>query len=461
MSNVTRREYLQGIGFTAVGATAGTELPSRGRPERDAAAWPSYQFDGRNSGYNPTTYGPIADFREVRTFDPPADTVSSPVLTSGSLYLGASAEADAEQGLYAYDREDGARRWHREIGGVESVAVADDTVVASSHPRLYGIDPSDGSTRWRADTAGAVNVGSVESIGSPIAVAGAAAVAVDDGRTLWESAGPDQEPTTPAAIAGDTVYYLGHPKPEMVAVDGADGAELWRQPGEKSYPTAAPTVAHGRVYTVVGNDNIEAYDASDGSHLWTSPKLPSTPVTTRTPAVTDGIVYQAADDLLAFDAEDGSLLWKADPDVTLIGTAAVSSETVYASSLDGSLVAVTRDGEIRGGTSVSRSTGTTTVHRGRVYVGAAGSGISEVGGTTDPSTPTSTPTTRRTRTSTPTGTETGNTVTPSGENRTILKRFWGLLVLLIALLVAALLGLAAYRRRSDDEEDASDRRRTD
>jgi Ca-activated chloride channel family protein len=173
-----------------------------------------------------------------------------------------------------------------------------------------------------------------------------------DGKvTGWKVEIPGNRPLATPAIADGRVFVGGgFGSHEFYAFDAATGAHLWTYHTGDDGPTAA-VVYDGKIVFNTESCELEVITTT-GKPLWK--KWLGDPLMSM-PAVADGAVYMAYPDsrgdhkyyLAAFDLNNGSLLWKRAIANEVITAPVISSDRVYASTLDGSMLAINRaDGNV-------------------------------------------------------------------------------------------------------------------
>ncbi len=226
-----------------------------------------------------------------------AKIFSSPVVSNGSVYVGAF-----DGKLYAVRARDGTVAWSFATNGPvnSSPAVANGSVYfASLDGNVYAVATSDGHERWHFKTNG------------------------------------DRRYSAPG------IHGL-IPRSEVM-------------PDPFDLLVSSPVVANGTVYIGSGDHHVYALDANTGAKRWS---LKTGDVVHATPAVDRGVVYIGSWDryLYALDARSGAVRWKFitgdDRDiynqVGIAGSAAVENDTVYFGCRDSFFYAVdARSGKLR------------------------------------------------------------------------------------------------------------------
>ncbi|WP_158056821.1 outer membrane protein assembly factor BamB family protein [Halorussus halophilus] len=161
-----------------------------------------------------------ADGRERWRFKPAVAVHGSPLVASGTAYLGTVDDGR----LYAISAVTGREQWHvtTDADIWSSPVVADGTVyVGGGDGNLYAFDAADGTEQWRFDT----------------------------GERVWSS----------PALDGD-VLYVGNDAGDLYAVGKQTGTVAWHvQVGDAI--VASPVVAGGTVYVADCGGTVYAVDS--------------------------------------------------------------------------------------------------------------------------------------------------------------------------------------------------------
>ena len=126
---------------------------------------------------------------------------------SDAAVAGGRAYVHVGRSLYAFDVASGEEVWAREIGRSSSApAVRDGVVYASVDGGVHAFDAADGSDRWHTPIAEGRRI--VVGDGAVYGVhydAPTVALAIDDGRELWQ-ASRGEAASTPA-VADDYLFF--------------------------------------------------------------------------------------------------------------------------------------------------------------------------------------------------------------------------------------------------------------
>lgn len=237
-----------------------------------------------------------SDGTESWQFKMDQSAVTSPVVAGGYVYTGELGGM-----LYAVDTETGTEQWRfdTEAGGltrIETPAVADGTIYATTSSKLYALDAKEGAEHWRFD-------------GDP--------------------------PLSWAAVSDEMVYLGGE---RVLAIDKDEGTIQWEfSPGRHS--TASAPAVHNETVYVGGEGYVEgaesddrgvyALDATCGEVIWYQETNTVNP-----PVVANGTVYVSEDErennqIRALDADTGDEQWRLNLHADNITTPAIAGETIY------------------------------------------------------------------------------------------------------------------------------------
>ena len=223
------------------------------------------------------------------------------------------------------------KRWSRTVGSglgkyyqlITPAVLGDRIFVSDNKGRVYAFDRIDGNQLWSVDVEAGISGG-----------VGAFA----------------------------NLVVVGTLKGEIIALDQVDGSERWRT--FVSSEVLSPPQSNSRVVVAqTTDDKLYGLDISDGRQLWLyTSSLPLLTLRgTATPLVTSTAVIAgfANGKVVALAIADGSFLWQqriARPQgstelerlIDIDGTPVLQNDTVYVSSYQGNLVALSRaSGRIR------------------------------------------------------------------------------------------------------------------
>jgi len=189
---------------------------------------------------------------------------------------------------------------------------------------------------------------------------GVTAVALSDGRILWQNKLEDiSKERSDVGFGGGAAYadgklYVTSGYGFVVALDAASGRELWRYTGIIPF-RGAPTVGGNKVFVVTHDNQMLALNANDGTILWEQVGIAESAgmLGAASPAF-DGTALIAAlssGELIAMRGGNGRILWqdalsssrRLTPLATLSdidGEPVIDRGKVYAVSHSGSMVAI-------------------------------------------------------------------------------------------------------------------------
>jgi outer membrane protein assembly factor BamB len=312
-----------------------------------------------------------ADGKEIWTWSDATPIYGTALVTEDAVFF-----VNERTELVRLDRRNGALRWRVALDPARQAAakipeddtnghltavpvLADGSLYAgSTDGRFFALDPATGNTRWRFN-------------GNRSKVCAAAGVAGDrvlfgtfdgslfalrkrDGGILWHL-------ELPAAIVSAPVAYgnlaiVGGRDFLLHAYALADGREVWRQHFWVSWIESTPRVVDGVLY--IGSSDLRAVRALDprnGAVLWSTDVYGAawgSPLVTRdtiymgTAGVKDYVIdHRAA--IVALDRGSGRIRWRRSepqtPDSPVWGhpgSLALAGETILATGLDGTLLAL-------------------------------------------------------------------------------------------------------------------------
>jgi outer membrane protein assembly factor BamB len=160
--------------------------------------------------------------------------------------------------VYAFDPTAGERVWSFELTTpATGIAVAEETVIATTQVAVVALDADTGSEQWRHE----LNMVYDQSIAVRddcvvVSTGGSlAAYAIDGGRRRWLN-----RRVSGVAIGDDVVYAVSDPEenPGVGAYDIQTGEELWFT--QDAPELGAPTIAGGRLYTGTQDGRLIAWE---------------------------------------------------------------------------------------------------------------------------------------------------------------------------------------------------------
>jgi outer membrane protein assembly factor BamB len=338
---------------------------------KDVDWWPMFKHDLNNVGFS-TSDAP--DTNNVKWSKYLGDSVSSPAVAEGNIYVGTSDKKvyclDAETGnqIWSYstdddvylsspavadgkvyineadevlclDAETGDQIWsYTSGGGWSSPAVSNGNVyIGSNSNNMYCLDANTGNKIWNYTTGGLVK-------SSPAVVNGKVYIGSEDknvycldantGNKIWSYPTGDLVRSSPAVVNGKV--YIGSADGNVYCLDSNTGIKLWNyEPCCVHF--SSPAVAYEKIY--IGgycDGKVYCLNADTGSKIWsykTGNKIWSSP------AVADGKVYIGSNDhkIYCLFAETGNQMWNYTTSNAVISSPAVAEGNVYVGSGDGIL----------------------------------------------------------------------------------------------------------------------------
>lgn len=228
-----------------------------------------------------------------------AQTVSSPVIAQGKLYIGAE-----DGNLYAYDLASRKLAWlyHAGAGIGSTPAVANGAVYALARDgRLHAVDAQTGVRRWEFATQGESRFGAFGLYGSE-----KKATPTADPWDFWLS----------SPVVADGRVYFGSSDERLYALDARTGAVQWAfKSGGMIH--AAPALAGKTLVFGSWDGAVYALDAGSGKQLWRyqteTEQKTSTLFGVQAPPLVDGdTVYIGSRDayFYALDLASGKMKWR-------------------------------------------------------------------------------------------------------------------------------------------------------
>lgn len=323
-SGLTRRELLGAFAAApAVGAASGR---ARARSSAATAAqtgeeWAEFAFDAANTGYNPDGTPAVDDVGGRWRARTGGRLTVQPAVAGGVVY------APSQDGrVYAFDAAGGTALdgWPVDLGSPvgSAPAVVDGTLyVGDDDGRLHAIDATSGETQWRFGTGGRVET-------PPVVVEGTVYVSSTGGGVYAVEADQGADGVTERWSFETDDQRTMNTGPAVATVDTGDGPERLVYVG-----TDSSNERNGAVFAI-----------NEGDQEWAFPALG--PVTS-TPAVADGWVYVCSGvegdptqgRLYRINAGSGEIQGELDTGGQVVGSPAVTEETVYVGSRGSELYA--------------------------------------------------------------------------------------------------------------------------
>lgn len=272
--------------------------------------------------------GAAAAMKLDHTIDLRAQTVSSPVIVQGKLYIGAE-----DGNLYAYDLASRKLAWlyHAGAGIGSTPAVADGAVyVLARDGRLHAVDAQTGVHRWEFATQGEARFAAYGLYGGE-----KRAAPTRDPWDFWIS----------SPVVADGRVYFGSSDERLYALDAKTGAVQWAfKSGGMIH--AAPALAGKALVFGSWDGAVYALDAASGRQLWRyqteTEQATSTLFGVQAPPLVDGdTVYIGSRDsyFYALDLASGKMKWRYNGKGSwVISGAAVDATGVYFGTSDTNLL---------------------------------------------------------------------------------------------------------------------------
>ncbi|MGE0764086.1 MAG: PQQ-binding-like beta-propeller repeat protein [Bdellovibrionales bacterium] len=229
-------------------------------------------------------------------------------------------EANAIDGVVAYERGSAHRRWHLPIkNGVEAgaVLVGDDLLFGASDGFFYNVNAQNGDVRWTYPIR-------TEGLGIPFALDGVVyflagnnvlhALEIKTGKLLWvytrrDSSNLSIRGGSRPNVVGDTVY-VGFSDGYLVAVKKQSGTLMWEASLNRNKRfrdvDAHPVVAGDRIYVSSYDGALYCLNRTDGRVIWTIDDGGESAVTLKG----SQLYYSTSTGrTLAVDKDSGKVIW--------------------------------------------------------------------------------------------------------------------------------------------------------
>ena len=238
---------------------------------------------------------------------------------------------------------------------------------------LYSVDPATGKMNWKFRTEDVIAEGD-PAISEGVVYAGSHdrnmyAVGASDGKLRWKFATADKVSSGPLVHEG--VVYFGSKDRNVYALDAHKGTLLWK------FETSDDIISHPVIWKdllLIGSydRNLYCLEKGTGRMAWkfcTQGEIHNA----NQFAARDGVIYFSSFDdyLRAVDIESGALLWKARlGQYGCTAAPVLSGNTLYASSRNGILYAVSKEGRLLWKFVTIDNIGIPLVRDGRIFVGS-------------------------------------------------------------------------------------------
>ncbi len=270
----------------------------------------------------------LSSLRLRATIDLHAQTVSSPVVAQGLLYIGAE-----DGNLYAFDVASRKLAWlHHAGAGIASTPALDNGMVyfLARDGRLHALDARTGAQRWSFSTQGEARFAAYGLYG------------------MAKGAAPSPDPwdfwlSSPLVHEGRV--YIGSSDERLYALDARTGAVVWAfKSGGMIH--ARPAIAGKAIVFGSWDGAVYALDAATGGQLWRyqteTEQKTSTLFGVQAPPLVDGdTVFIGSRDawFYALELASGKLKWRYPGRGSwIISGAVVDAERVYFGTSDTNLL---------------------------------------------------------------------------------------------------------------------------
>jgi outer membrane protein assembly factor BamB len=262
-------------------------------------------------------------------------TISSPCLSDGRLYVGEGMHGNDVCNLYCLDAASGRKLWQFVTGGhiESSPCVAHGAVFfGSGDDGLYCLDAVSGKKRWQFSGRWHIDVSPVVVDGRLYAGSGVSelhrtteifCLDAASGRPLWRT--PTELPVwgSPAVDGSQVFFGTGNgrltqsaqppekPAGALVCADTATGHLCWPPIRFNDALFGQPVVDESRVYFGVRDGRCYGFDRRNGRRLWQADL--GSPIVTR-PALAEGrlVVVASGGRIACLDAGSGQAVWTFD-----------------------------------------------------------------------------------------------------------------------------------------------------
>jgi outer membrane protein assembly factor BamB len=262
-------------------------------------------------------------------------TISSPCISGGRLYVGEGMHGNDVCNLYCLDAVSGRKLWQFVTGGhIESSPCVSGGAVffGSGDDGLYCLDAVSGKKRWQFTGRWHIDVSPVVVDGRLYAGSGISelhrtteifCLDAASGQPLWRT--PTELPVwaSPAVDGGQVFFGTGNgrltqsaqppdkPAGALVCADTATGRLCWPPIRFSDALFGRSVVDESRVYLGARDGRCYCFDRKDGRHLWQTDL--GSPIVTR-PALADGrlVVVASGGQIVCLDVGSGQAVWTFD-----------------------------------------------------------------------------------------------------------------------------------------------------
>lgn len=241
--------------------------------------------------------------------------VMEPVLFSNLVIQGNEID-----GITAYDRITGQKKWNRKIiGGVTSAAKVEAGLIyfGAGDGFFYALDATSGFTKWSFPIKS-------EGIGAPVIESGvvyllagnnaAYALKAASGEQLWFYSRMDSASITVRGASEPSVsenrVYAGFSDGYLVALDKTKGTLIWEKELGSSVRfrdvDSKPVIEAQRIYVSSYDGQLYCLNLANGQTIWTNDEGGFTPVT-----ISGNSLYYSTSTqkVISLDKHSGKLLW--------------------------------------------------------------------------------------------------------------------------------------------------------
>jgi outer membrane protein assembly factor BamB len=248
------------------------------------------------------------------------------------------ATETGDENVYAFDLQDGRRRWKTHVGDVSCDLTYDRgrILISTTDGYIHCLSAGDGVQIWQMATQGQMSTAA--AVTEEMAIFGCDAgylyaLSVGDGAEVWRKKVEGAVWAPP--VAGGGMVYAGTFGGALYCLRAADGEFVWSRSIGGNI-TRSPALGQEMIY--VGQDQgvFMALAVSDGQTQWQhhlSDARPGPPL-----VAGDLLLFGASDGRIsALDAGNGQERWSYQTDRPIVSAPAVWNGRLLVSSMDGSI----------------------------------------------------------------------------------------------------------------------------
>lgn len=292
---------------------------------------------------------------------PVRNSVKNTISASGGLLLA----QDVEGYLYAIDAASGKLAWEKKLSTrpvvpalIDGLVTSGEVVYAGSGKGLCAIDLKSGKELWRNQSWGQhEGTTATLSVNNSILIGSAhwGALYANDatnGKLLWSAEKDGIRHRSSSAVMQGNVCYLASDQ-SLFVMDARTGQILIRKELPYSVNVAScPLITEKEIIVGTATDGIVAFDRETLTEKWnfrTGPALIYTAPYFRNPSCTvesspvlagETVFFGASDGIVyALDREKGTLRWKHATGAPVLGTVAISGNTLFVADFSGNVYA--------------------------------------------------------------------------------------------------------------------------